>query len=82
AAAEVSRAWGHLVAVVLPAEAAQVRVERSGTTRMLLLLAQVAVALFTAVAAVPARGQAGGGQASRGQAGGGEPSTTSGSRPR
>lgn len=82
AAAEVSRAWGHLVAVVLPAEAAQVRVERSGTTRMLLLLAQVAVALFTAVAAIPARGQAGGGQTSRGQAGGGEPSTTSGSRPR
>jgi hypothetical protein len=51
---EVSRAWGHLVAVVLPADRAEVRIERSGTTRTLLLLAQLAVALFTAIAAIPA----------------------------
>lgn len=52
---DVARAWGHLVAVVLPAEPAQVRVERSGTVRTLLLLAQLAVALFTAITAIPTR---------------------------
>jgi hypothetical protein len=51
--AEASRAWGHLVAVVLPANRANVRIERSGAVRMLLLLAQLAVALFTAIAAIP-----------------------------
>jgi hypothetical protein len=50
---DVSRAWGHLVAAVLPAGGAHVRIERSGTVRTLLLLAQLAVALFTAIAAIP-----------------------------
>ena len=51
--AQVARAWGHLVAVPLPADAAQVRLERSSTVRGLLLLVQLAVALFTAVTAIP-----------------------------
>ena len=51
--AQVARAWGHLVAVPLPAEAAEVRLERSSTVRDLLLLVQLAIALFTAVAAIP-----------------------------
>lgn len=48
-----ARAWGHLVAVVVGDEASQVRVERSDTVRTLLLLTQLAVALFTAITAVP-----------------------------
>ncbi len=51
--AQVERAWGHLVAIPLPAEAAEVRLERSSTLRTLLLLVQLAVALFTAITAIP-----------------------------
>jgi GT2 family glycosyltransferase len=50
---QVGRAWGHLVAVPVPAEAADVRLERSSAVRVLLLLVQLALALFTAVTAVP-----------------------------
>ena len=50
---QVARAWGHLVAVSLPAEAVEVRLERSSTLRTLLLLVQLAVALFTAITAIP-----------------------------
>ncbi|HEY0640614.1 MAG TPA: glycosyltransferase, partial [Pseudonocardiaceae bacterium] len=50
---QVGRAWGHLVAVTLPAAEVEVRVERSDALRTLLLLVQLAVALFTAVTAVP-----------------------------
>lgn len=50
---QVARAWGHLVAVPLPADAAEVRLERSSTVRALLLLVQLAVALFTAITAIP-----------------------------
>lgn len=50
---QVARAWGHLVAVPLPAEEAEVRLERSSTVRTLLLLVQLAIALFTAITAIP-----------------------------
>ena len=53
-AVQVGRAWGHLVAVPLPAEDAEVHLERSTTVRTLLLLVQLAVALFTAITAIPA----------------------------
>lgn len=78
--AEASRAWGHLVAVVLPANRANVRIERSGAVRVLLLLAQLAVALFTTIAAIPPAAPAK--TASGSQGGGDAPSTASGSRPR
>jgi len=52
-ATQVTRAWGHLVAVPLPAEAAEVRLQRSSAVRGLLLLAQLAIALFTVITAIP-----------------------------
>ncbi|MEC3982548.1 glycosyltransferase, partial [Amycolatopsis sp. H20-H5] len=47
-------AWGHQIAVSVPARQSEVVVEHSGATRSLLLLAQIAAALFTALTAVPA----------------------------
>src|SRR5207302_688796 len=41
----VSRAWGHLVAVTLPAQAVDVRVDQSAALRSVLLLVQVAALL-------------------------------------
>ncbi|KJK43888.1 glycosyltransferase [Lentzea aerocolonigenes] len=51
----VVRAWGHLVGVPLPGDAAEVRVEMSTTLRDFLLLAQAAAALFTVLTAIPSR---------------------------
>ncbi|MBP2339105.1 GT2 family glycosyltransferase [Saccharothrix coeruleofusca] len=51
--APVVRAWGHLVAVPVPATAADVRVEAPGATRDLLLLLQAAAALLTVWMAAP-----------------------------
>ncbi|MFC4084790.1 glycosyltransferase [Amycolatopsis samaneae] len=46
-------AWGHQVAVSVPPKSAEVSVEYPGTERGLLLLAQLAAALFTLLTAVP-----------------------------
>jgi len=51
----VVRAWGHQVAVQVPGEGAEVRVDRSEIGRIALLLGQAAVALLAVSAAVPAR---------------------------
>ncbi|WP_086852795.1 glycosyltransferase family 2 protein [Amycolatopsis kentuckyensis] len=51
-------AWGHQVAVSVPQESSEVTVEYPGTERNLLLLAQLAAALFTLLTAVPARRRA------------------------
>jgi hypothetical protein len=50
---QLTRGWGHLVAVTLPPEAAQVRVGRSSAARVLFLLLQLGVALFTVITAIP-----------------------------
>jgi len=55
AAVPVVRAWGHQVAVQVPGEGAEVRVDRSEIGRIALLLGQAAVALLAVSAAVPAR---------------------------
>lgn len=52
---EVGTAWGHLVGVPLPADAADVWVRAPGARREPLLLVQAAAALFTLVAAMPGR---------------------------
>ncbi|UUV29339.1 glycosyltransferase family 2 protein [Amycolatopsis roodepoortensis] len=54
-AVPIVRAWGHQVAVSVPATPSEVVVEHQGTTRNLLLLAQVAAVLFTLLTAVPTR---------------------------
>jgi hypothetical protein len=54
----VVRAWGHQVAVQVPGEGAEVRVDRSDTGRIALLLGQAAVALLAVSTAVPARRRA------------------------
>lgn len=51
----LATAWGHQVAVPLPAEAGRVRITFAGTRRAALLVAQAAVILFTVIAALPAR---------------------------
>ncbi|MGW0523422.1 glycosyltransferase family 2 protein [Crossiella sp. NPDC003009] len=51
----LARAYGHLVAVALPETAAEIRVTVPATLPTLLLLAQAAIALFTALTAVPSR---------------------------
>ena len=48
-------AWGHLVAVPLPAGGGPVVVDRDATLRALLLLVQLALVLFTALSALPSR---------------------------
>ncbi len=49
------RAYGHLVAVAVPATPSEVTVDRSSTLRSLLLLVQGALLVFTAFLAVPPR---------------------------
>jgi GT2 family glycosyltransferase len=49
------RAWGHLVAVTVPTNAADVQVEVPETLRDALLLVQAAVLLFAALTAIPSR---------------------------
>jgi hypothetical protein len=53
--APIVRAWGHLVAVSVPTEAADVRVYVPNTIRDVLLLVQAAVLLFTTLTAIPGR---------------------------
>ncbi|MDQ7808513.1 glycosyltransferase family 2 protein [Amycolatopsis sp. A133] len=48
-------AWGHQVAVSVPPASSEVTLEYPGTERNLLLLAQLAAALFTLLTAVPSR---------------------------
>ncbi|NIH78689.1 hypothetical protein [Amycolatopsis viridis] len=52
-AVPVVPAWGHQVAVAVPTAQADVTVERPATLRDVLLLVQVAAALFTLLTAVP-----------------------------
>lgn len=66
----LAQAWGHLVAVPVPAGAAEVRVEPAGASRAPLLLAQAAIVLFALITAIP------GARAHE------SPSMTSGSSPR
>lgn len=54
-AVPIVRAWGHQVAVSVPPTPSEVVVEHQGTTRNLLLLAQIAAVLFTLLTAVPTR---------------------------
>lgn len=49
-------AWGHQVAVAVPARQSEVLVEHPSTLRNILLLAQVAAVLFTLLTAIPGRG--------------------------
>lgn len=53
--APVVRAWGHLVAVSVPTDAADVRVYVPGAIRDVLLLVQAAVLLFTGLTAIPGK---------------------------
>jgi hypothetical protein len=53
--APVVRAWGHLVAVVVPTRAADVRVEMPTALRSVLLLTQGAVVLFILLTSIPGR---------------------------
>ncbi len=53
--APIVRAWGHLVAVSVPTQAADVRVYVPGAIRDVLLLVQAAVLLFAALTAIPTR---------------------------
>ncbi|WP_432847454.1 glycosyltransferase [Amycolatopsis sp. CA-161197] len=62
-------AWGHQVAVSIPPQSSEVSLAFPGTERGLLLLAQLAAVLFTALTAVPSRRRQ-------------SPSITSGSTPR
>ncbi|GAA1963970.1 glycosyltransferase family 2 protein [Amycolatopsis minnesotensis] len=48
-------AWGHQVAVAVPARQSEVLVEHPSTLRNILLLAQVAAVLFTLLTAIPGR---------------------------
>ncbi|WP_232376301.1 glycosyltransferase family 2 protein [Amycolatopsis aidingensis] len=51
----IVRAWGHQVAVAVPARASEVVVEHPSVLRDLLLLGQIAAVLFTALTAIPGR---------------------------
>ncbi|MGQ0842478.1 glycosyltransferase [Actinokineospora sp.] len=53
--AAVVRAWGHLVAVVVPTRAADVRVEQPTALRSVLLLTQGAAVLFVLLTSIPGR---------------------------
>nr|WP_307850341.1 glycosyltransferase [Saccharopolyspora sp. HNM0986] len=53
--APLAKAWGHQVAVPLPEEAGEVRVDYSDSSRAALLVVQAAALLFTAIAALPSR---------------------------
>jgi len=53
--APIVRAWGHLVAVSVPTEAADVRVYVPSAIRDVLLLVQAAVLLFTGLTAIPGK---------------------------
>jgi hypothetical protein len=53
----IVRAWNHLVAVSLPTEAAEVRIEQPTALRNVLLLTQAAMVLFTLLTAIPSRQQ-------------------------
>ncbi|HEY3610812.1 MAG TPA: glycosyltransferase [Pseudonocardiaceae bacterium] len=53
--APIVRAWGHLVAVSVPTQAADVRIYVPGAIRDVLLLVQAAVLLFAALTAIPGR---------------------------
>ncbi|MEJ2864166.1 glycosyltransferase family 2 protein [Actinomycetospora flava] len=55
APAEVVPAWGHLVGVAVPPGGGAVVVDRDETVRLLLLLLQLALVLFTALSALPSR---------------------------
>ncbi|MDD7940017.1 glycosyltransferase family 2 protein [Actinomycetospora lutea] len=55
APAEVVPAWGHLVGVSVPPGGGPVVVDRDETVRLLLLLLQLALVLFTALSALPSR---------------------------
>ncbi|GAA4936110.1 GT2 family glycosyltransferase [Actinomycetospora succinea] len=55
APAEVVPAWGHLVGVAVPTGGGAVVVDRDDTVRLLLLLLQLALVLFTALSALPSR---------------------------
>ncbi|RRO12737.1 hypothetical protein EIL87_23875 [Saccharopolyspora rhizosphaerae] len=51
----LATAWGHLVAVPLPAQAAEVQVGYTEMPRTTLLVVQAALVLFTVIAAIPGR---------------------------
>lgn len=53
--AAIVRAWGHLVAVVIPTREAEVRIEQPTALRSVLLLTQGAVVLFILLTAIPGR---------------------------
>ncbi|PVZ14906.1 GT2 family glycosyltransferase [Actinomycetospora cinnamomea] len=55
APAPIVPAWGHLVGVTVGPEGGPVVVDRDSTTRLLLLLLQLALVLFTAISALPSR---------------------------
>ncbi|SHG46956.1 glycosyltransferase [Streptoalloteichus hindustanus] len=75
----LATAWGHQVAVPVPARSAEVRLSPPGGARPFLLLAQLAVALFGVVTAIPTRR---GRDDAAGRSAAYSPSTTSGSSPR
>ncbi|GGM66474.1 glycosyl transferase [Longimycelium tulufanense] len=52
---ELATAWGHQVAVPVPAGSAEIRVDPPAPLRPLLLLVQLAATLFLVITAVPAR---------------------------
>jgi GT2 family glycosyltransferase len=53
--APITRAWGHLVAVVVPLDGADIRIWQPTALRDILLLVQAAVLLFAALTAIPSR---------------------------
>lgn len=55
APAQLVPAWGHLVGVAVPPGGGAVVVDRDETVRLLLLLLQLALVLFTALSALPSR---------------------------
>jgi GT2 family glycosyltransferase len=56
--APIVPAWGHLVAVTIPLDGADVRIAQPDALREVLLLVQAAVLLFTALSAIPSRRRA------------------------
>ncbi len=53
--APITTAWGHLVAVVIPLQGADVQIWQPTALRDVLLLVQAAVLLFAALTAIPSR---------------------------
>jgi len=53
--APITRAWGHLVAVVIPLDGADVQIWQPTALRDVLLLVEAAVLLFAALTAIPSR---------------------------